>query len=501
MTDAVVTAEIARRSGDRLEEEGMLDEASRAGLIDDAESVLYEGVRSPLPSSPSFVEASSKHVSWGVEAIAGSRREARGRVKEDHGFSCGARRVDRHETGFVRFQGRGFLRCVHAGGMTMRFGNRLILGRGFGRYASSDEGAVRGTIAISPSYSEWFGVSGTAAEFGCAPIRLGAVLMGPPEGFDRWRPNTMWAWGVAENRRCSFGVVLGRPAGTSAEGAGSDFVKGPGAASVHLAFRGDAFAASGELACLDGPGAFYAARLADQGRGNRFGYSLFVYRAPHDPPFGPAGIVPAPSTDQGARLDGWTRIGNLRPSVSFVDAAWSSPTRRTSYRRAILRIETDGRNPVAWDVATDLTEAAEERYPFALVDRDLTCIPKREWRTRVELSAGATGQIVPSMRVDYIPGMDGTGPAILLVLSTEVVTERVDWRLQLAVHELSPGRRAFIWRPGIGSFENFASLYSNGSDLAWSIRVRLAGAGRFVASYGSAWPDRNSLNLGIEYGR
>ncbi len=499
--DPVETVETGDRSGDRLQDDGTLDDAGRAGLIDDAQSVLDTRTREPLPSPRGFFRPLSEHVSCEFEAITGTRSEARLCVSENHGFSCGVRRIDHDATGFVRYEGKGFLRRVHAGGLTMRFGDRLILGRGFGRFASSDEGTVRGAITISPSFSRWYGGSGAAAEISIGTVRLGTVLIGPPEGFERWRPNTFWGWGVLEARRSSLGVVVGRPASTGAAGADSDSGRHPGAASFHVAFRGDAFAASGELARLDGAGVYYGVRVTDRGRGRRFGYSILLFRAPHDPPVAPSGIVAAPSTDQGARIDGWTRIGGVKPSVSLVDAAWESASRRTSYRRAILRIENGGRCSVAWGLTTDITAATEARYPSALVDRSLTGSPEREWRTRATLRTGEGGHLISSMRLDYVPGMDGRGPAILLVLSTELVSTWFESRLQLAVYDLSSGRRMSLWKPGIGSFEQIGSLYANGSDFACRVGVQLAGEGRLVASYETAWPDRVSVYLGVEYGR
>jgi hypothetical protein len=509
--DSTDTTDAGDRSSDRLVDDGTLDDAGRAGLIDDAQSVLDGRERGPSPSFREFFKPLSAHVSCELEAVTGSRSEAGLRVREAHGFSCGARRLDGEETGFVRYEGRGFFRCVHVGGMTMRFGDRLILGRSFGRFASSDEGTVRGTMSISPSFSRWYGVSGTAAEISRGRVRCGAALVGPPEGLERWRPNTVWGWGVLELRRIVLGAMAGRPAANDRDAVDSDSGSDsqsasssgehPGAASFHAAFRGDAFATSAEIARLDGSGVFYGVRVTDGGRARRLRYSILLFRAPHDAPVEPAGIVPARSLDQGARIDGSARIGGVRPSVSLLDAASAADSKRASYRRAILRIENDSRSSFSWEVATDIAAAYEARYPSAPVDTRITGSSRRQWRTRVTLTTGDGGTLESSVRVEYLPGMDGTGPAVLLELSTELASAQFESRLQLAVHDISPGRRLSLWKPGVGSFERITSLYAKGSDFVWRGRVRISGGVRLVASYETAWPGRAWLYVGVEYGR
>jgi hypothetical protein len=492
------------RDDDSLLDDGTLDGAEAAGLSGD--DLVLDVETREIPAAPR--EAPSRAaipfmnaVSCDLDIVAGTRSEAKLRVEVERRLAGGVRRLGTDESGFIRFESDGFLRCVHAGGMTIRFGDRLVLGRGFGRFGSSDAGAVKGGISLSPSYSRCFAGSAAAAEIARSGIRLGTALLAAQEGFQRWRPNTAWTWGVLGAGRFTLGVVVGGSVAKPDAGSNAFSAARTGAASFHLAFGGDAVAASGEIARAADSGVFYAARVSERGRGHPLEYSLLLFRAPHESPVTPEGIVAPSSADQGARIDCRLRAGTLKASASLVTAGWSTRTRRTDFRRTTLLVAKDGRSSFGWEFATCLTRTGEGRYPSSPVDREIADHRGRDWRTRVVLRFGEGARVTPRLRIDYSPGLDGVGRGILAMISAEVLVGAAEARLQLAAYDIVPRRRMSLWEPGIGTTDRVAVLSGHGTDLALRVRLRVSGGGRLVASYATRWPEGGGVFVGAEYRR
>jgi hypothetical protein len=101
------------------------------------------------------------------------------------------------------------------------------------------------------------------------------------------------------------------------------------------------------------------------------------------------------------------------------------------------------------------------------------------------------------VRLDYMPRFKGLNGGTLLQLGMTFRSERLDARLQIAAHSMSPGRSAFIARPGAGSFELFSAVYGKGSDIAirvqWWMTRRLA----VFAYHGSAPARADRVYLGL----
>jgi hypothetical protein len=111
------------------------------------------------------------------------------------------------------------------------------------------------------------------------------------------------------------------------------------------------------------------------------------------------------------------------------------------------------------------------------------------------------GKALAAARIEHMPRIGRVGPGTLLSLVMEVATRRVEARVQLSAHALSPGRRAFVSRPGVGPFESLAPLYGDGSDLSVRLRVAAWEGARFVVFYGSPWLEAARVYLGVEYHR
>ena len=480
------------RTDEKLLESGALDGA-RPTDLDDA-SV-------DLPADP----APMRRVGAGsleLDAVTGFRSDSRLRYEDRRGFSAGARLDERGFIGFLRVDGKGVLKTIHVGRVTVRGGERLVLGRGMGSYATAGLGPVRAGFAASPSFSRWYGYPGSAVEIGWRRWRLCGVALGPSAGEMAFRPMSLWTSVLHDRDRGSVGVTLGQPLGPAAAGVAPEAARGEGprVVSVFASYRGRSIESSGEAAGIEGGKVFFAARVVGRTRAPRSRWSALFFRAPRESPLGGSGLEPVGRTDQGTTLELSRSFGAIGLSAVLVAGRTRSERCQTSYRRLSLVLSERGAAPVWWETSVVHKDGCEEAFPTNPVDIEFTRERTSDLRLRASVGIRDGRSLCSSVRVDVLPGHVGNR-GVVIVLSTELVGERVDGRLQVAAHSLPPGRPAFLWRPGVGAYECFAPLYGDGSDVAFRGGFRLTGGARVLVFYGSSWSGAARVYLGLEYRR
>ena len=485
-------ADSLKGAQDDFLEADLLDALDDETLAARANEAVMEG--EPPPDPP------TEDLTCEITAITGYRSDARARVHGWHGLSGGLRVGESGPTGYAGVGGRGVLRGIHVGRFTFRAGERLILGRGMGSYASSGSGAVREGFAVSPSLSRWFGRNGAALGLEWAGWRCQTVVLSSGQG--SWSQlQSIWGSAVKQMEWGTVGMTAGEPLGDMrAENAGPAVTR-PRVFSWHGSFRGDGFSGSCEVARLTRGQVFFAARMTQRGRPKRCRWTALLFRAPYSSPNGVSGLEPSTKADQGVRLDFSSGLAGVRASVVLIAGRTWSSSRLRIYRRLSVGVEHRGRGPVWWEASAQARSDVQDTYTAAVVVREISSELWRELRLRAAVGVSDGKALNASARIEYLPRIDEIGSGVLLSLATELVTGRIEARVQLSAHSLPRGRRGFASRPGIGPFEFLAPLYGDGSDLSMRLRARVWGAAKLVVFYGSPWLGAERLYLGAEYRR
>jgi len=505
--DVPITDHASAEQGDSLNEKKngpreteLLDALSDDGtLAAPANEAWVEDETRPSPREEDF--------SCEITAIAGYRSDTRARVDGWHGLSGGVRVGESAPIGYVGVGGHGALAGLQVGRFKVRTGERLILGRGIGSYATSGSGAVREGFAVSPSLSRWFGENGAALGVEWAGWRCHTVVFSRGEG--KWsQPRTVWVSVVRRMEWGMAGITAGEPLASASEDAGGDTsgneslaVTRPRVVSCHGSFRGDGLGGSCEVAHIAQGEVFFAARMTQQRLRSHCRWTVLLFRAPYSSPNGETGLEPVTKADQGVRLDLSLRLGGVRALAVLISGRTWSPSRLRSYRRLSVAFEGGARRSIRWEASAQARSDAEDAYPTGAFIREVSPDISRELRLRAAVETGGGKGVNTSARIEYLPRIDDIAPGVLLGVATELTTERVEARVQLTAHSLPPGRRGFASRPGVGPFESLAPLYGKGSDLSVRLRARVWGSATLVVFYGSAWSEEERLYIGAEYRR
>ncbi len=441
---------------------------------------------------------SSAEHSYEIMTIAGHRSETRIRVDGWRGFSSGLRVGESFTTGFVGFEGRGLIRAVHVGQLTVRAGERLLLGRGLGGYGVAGSGSVRGGFTVSPSLSKWFGVTGAALELGRGFWRFQTLALSSSDGSNGFEPRCVWSSVVRGFSRGSMGIAAACSFPRSSRVVTDLPETRPPAVAWHSIYHAEGFTGSAEVAQLGGE-LFFAGRLMSQERESR--WSFFVFRAPYEMPQGGLGTEPAARSDQGMTVRFSSRVARVKASASFSAGQVRSPSAQNAYRRLTARVENTRSGPVRWELCAYGKTHRGGDFPTHAVVRDIPVESGQDLTLRAAVWVRGADAVRTAVRIDYLPRTNGAGQGVLVALSTEFATGRADARLSLSGHSLAAGRPAFVSRPGLGPCEWFGSVYGRGSDLAVRLRVRLTHTVRVLAFYGSSWRGAERLYVGAEYHR
>jgi hypothetical protein len=482
-----------------------------AGAPDSAHG--FDGAGTPDPADGHDGAAQSAPPARGsgsgifeIEAVGGYRSDARVRWAGGPGFIAGARWSGGEVSGFAGFEGRGALRALYAGRITLRSAERLVLGRGLGSYALSGSGPVRNGFAVSPSFSRWYGYPGVAADVSWKGWRAAAVALAPSSSEDELSPAAVWAFLSRDFGKGAAGFLAGAPPEAiglrrgDAAGAGgaepSDGGDRPRVAAFFASIRAGPAAASAEAARTGGR-TFAALRLASREKGAGPRWSALFFEAPGASPLGPSGLERVVRTDRGARLDVAGAAGRIRLEAWAVSGRTRSEKRQTEYRRLGATVR-DGAAALWWSASLFYRRGGEEEYPTNPVETEIDSKDESEIRLRAEVGARGGRSVISSVRADVFPGGGGTERGVVLVLSTEIGSGRFAARIQAAAHSLPPGSSVTLGRPAAGPFEWLAPLYGKGSDVAARASVRVARGARVFAFYRSPSSGAPRAYVGFE---
>jgi hypothetical protein len=489
-TDSVLAPDEA------LLDDGRLDGAAPAELAeaaDDSRAIAPAVAPAKRFLLPGRVE---------IEAAAGPRSDAKFRFGGARGWSGGGRISGGCFSGFLRGESRWFVRGVHAGRLTVRGAERLILGRGMGAYGFAGMGPVRGGFAAAPSFSRWYAYPGLAVALGWGNWRADAVTLGRSESEDAGSPTTAWVSVSRRWDRGQAGVLAGWPVGPRADDALEEPVgrRAPRVGALYAAWSARGVEGSVEAAGVD-ERVFFAVRMTARNRRARSRWSVLFFEAPYESPLGPSGLEPVARTDRGVRFECARFFGPVGCEAVLVAGRTRSAARQTEYRRTTLVFSRESRSPLRWTACFLYKRVTEAVYPSNPCVLAVTEDGRDELRLRGEIELRSGAPFVPAVRLDYLPPTREAGPGVVMCVSTEFVSDRFDARIQTAAHSLPPGRSVVLWRPGVGPFEWLASFYGCGSDLALRARIRVAGGARVVVFYGSSWRAVNRAYAGVEYRR
>jgi len=434
-----------------------------------------------------------------VVGVTGYRSQLRVDVRAGGGFSAGLKTDRSGSVGFLRLSRPGWVRSVYVGHLNMRMGQRLILGRRLGMYASSATGPVSGGVTVTPSLSRWFGRTGGGVEIHMGRWTCHSVLVGALDVDERWRPRSLWISLVRSSRWVSTGVSVGEQIGCRIESAGSPKGRRPAVFSAHAAVRRDGVDGSGEVVWFSNGRAYFALRAARRGRPRYPRWSLLVFRAPYVSSTlnFMTDLDPGTRTVQGTRMDVSWKISRVHATVACLVGRIWSPSEKSVYRRVVVSARAGRRDAVSWECSLVRSIRSYDRHPADRLTRQSSLDKRENFRCRAAIEFRRGRLLSTKIRLDYMPPVGEVGDGTLLLVGMGVRTKRLDARLQIAAHSIPRGRSAFIARPGVGSFELFSAVYGKGSDV--SIRVQLWVTERIAlfGYHGSSPARRNRVYLGI----
>ncbi len=483
----------------RIREEALIDDGRLDGV----------GTAEPTDASNEAEAEPRSHASGSgsldLEVVTGFRSDARVRWKSRSGLAAGARWCDGAASGFAGFEGRGLVRAIYAGRITLRGAERLVLGRGMGSYALSGSGPVRGGFAASPSFSRWYGYPGVAAALGWNGWRAYAAALGRTGDENVLSSATVWTAVSRELESGAAGIIVGLPATIEPAGMRQtedeiERADGPRVVSLFASVRAGRIAASGE-AVRTCARVFFAVRIASRERGAGPRWSALFFDAPHGSPLGESGLERVGRTDRGARIDLASSLGAVRCEGWVAAGRTRSGSRQTSYRRLALTLSNGGSAPVWWQGSVLYRCGYEVDYPSSPVELEISGERDCDLRLRAALGVRSGGSLSSSVRTDVLPENGGRPWGVVVLLSTEIESGRFEARFQAAAHSLPRGRSATLWRPGTGPFEWLAPLYGKGSDVAVRASYRVTTAARVCLFYGTAWSGAARAYVGFEYRR
>jgi hypothetical protein len=477
-----------------------------SGVLDDAQPADPEDASVDTAEVPA-TERGGGSARFELDALAGFRSELRVRVQGLRGFSAGARFDEKKYVGFIRLDGKGVVRSIQIGRVTVRSGERLLLGRGMGSYGTAGVGPVRTGFAASPSFSRWYGCPGTAVELGWHCWRLAAAALGPTSEESSYRPTSLWTTLLFHRDRGSAGITIGQPSGHEAVAATPESGRevGPRVLSAFASYRSRGVETSCETAAVEGGRTFFAVRVLGRTKTPRSRWSALFFRVPHESPLGASGLEPPRKTDQGTAIEFARHVGPVDLSTSLVAGRTRSDERQGSYRRLKATLSRRGAAPVWWEASVVQKHGSEATYPTNPVELESVGKTTTGLRLRaafgIRETAGRGARTSSSVRIDFSPGNGETERALVIVLSSELAGDRLEGRLQVASHSLPPGQPLFLSRPGVGAREWLSALYGRGSDVCFRGTLRLSRSARALVFYGSSWSGLSRVYLGLVYRR
>jgi hypothetical protein len=470
-------------------------ELARSGAA--AERVNELSLSGPPPAAAQRRSGKSRdyqRVAVDMNAINGSRREIGGSFALRNVLAMGLRSTDASTLGFLKLDRWRFLRSVVVGNMTLRMGERLVLGRGFTSYQMVTTRAVSDGMAASPSLSRWFGRSGVAVDAGGESLRTKAAILSSGQSLLRFDPAILWVSVGSRFGSEQLGLTIGKPlvSDTGGGGANTNFTL----ASLYAWHRGGMFHASGEFVRWL-PGRSYFALTVGQ-RGS-LQWSIRYFHAPAFSSSANPAVDPTPTGAliHGALVDVRQRYTAARIRTVMSIGIHRSASGRRRFRRAAI-LATGKERGIAWEGSLWLLEDTRVRLPNNVLVEASPVQVEREVRLRGKVITELGAHMVHTFVLDYRPGIRWDSAGLGVSVATRATLGRLQARWQVTAYSLRPGQSRFVTRPGIGTFEWFSTVYGRGSDVAMRVRWRLRDDLFVLGYYGEPWLKEPRAYVGMQ---
>jgi hypothetical protein len=383
------------------------------------------------------------------------------------------------------------IRNVVVGNMTLRMGERLVLGRGLIDYSMLTAPGVDNGLTAAPSLSRWFGCLGLAVELGTERWTGQAVLTGKTTA--RFEPAMLWlstGYRLASTR---IGVTVGTPGGRVT------VPRDPQATVVSAwgSYRGDGLEMSAESATWQRTRTCFALRVS-QRRSPK--WSVRYYHAAKFSAGTNPAIDPMPNGDvlRGAVADARARYKGISLRVTASLGSCDSASERRRFRRATVSARRH-RGVARWEASVTLLGDTRVGPPGVLGEVARTTSDSEiRFRGKAVLAAGP--RLSHAVVVDYRPRRRWCVDGLTIVVTGRANLGCLQASWQVAAYSLRKGQGVFISRPGIGSFEGFSSVYGAGSDVALRLRLRLKRGLSLIGYYGEPWLKEHRTYLGVQFG-
>jgi hypothetical protein len=427
-------------------------------------------------------------ISTDILAVRGPRTDIGGRFRLGSLLSAGCRSDGRSTFGFLQLRPWWLIRNVVAGNMTLRMGERLVLGRGFIDYSMLTSPGVTGGVTAAPSLSRWFGRPGLAVELGTERWMAQAVLIG--ETTPRFEPAMLWLSTGCRLASTRFGVTVGTPSGQLPRDRAATVV------SVHASHRGDGLELSAESAVWSRAHTYFAVRVSQRDSQR---WSMRVYRAARFSADTNPATDPVPNGDvlHGAIADTGMHYRGVAFRITASLGSRDSASERRKFRRATVSAKRN-RGTVRWEASIAVLGDTRTGSPGDLGETVQTTTD-REIRFRGKAIVAPGPHLSHAVVVDYRPRRRWCADGLSIIVTARANLGRLQASGQVAAYSLGQGQGVFIARPGIGNFEGVSSIYGRGSDVALRLRLRLTRGLSLLGYYGEPWLKEHRTYLGVQF--
>jgi hypothetical protein len=435
-----------------------------------------------------------RRITADVTTIVGTRREVKGTVGSTNTLSVGFRSNGMSTLAYLRLGPWWVVRSAVVGNMTLRMGERLVLGRGFTSYPLLTTGGVREGIRAAPSLSRWSGRSGVAVTVGADSWDAHAILLGTSQAFPRLHPTMLWVSARSRFRVEQIGLSIGRRIARTV----NDATPHPKTTvmSLHASHRTRGLEGSGEYVRWFPGESYFALRLLRRGA---LRWSIRYYRAPLFPSSANPAIEPTPSgmVLQGVTVDTSRPYGSTKARLVISLGSRRSAIEKQRFTRTVLSVSGKSRG-FDWEGSLLTLEEIETHFPTDVIVH--TSSVNTAHKIRLRARAGiASGGLSHTVTLDYRPGRRWNSEGFSLTVGTGVNVGRLEARWQATAYSLASGQSRLITRPGVGTFEWISTVYGTGSDVSVRVRLRLWHDLFLLGFYGLPWLKEGRAYVGTQF--
>jgi hypothetical protein len=464
-------------------------DASDDLVMNDVVTAAQDSTRRVPPRATATTDRAPHALRGEIVTVTGVRTETRATLGIGRSISTGFRRVDAASLGYVETGGRGFFGGLVAGNVTLRMGERLVLGRDFMGYTALGSGGGARGMSVSPSLSRWFSRPGVALGFAAGRWLAQAALVGRAGDPRHLRPTTAWASLAYHNAAATLGVAAGTSLNPDPV---ADRLR---VVSFHGSFRGEMLQCSGEVAMWFPWEPYFAIRISSPGS------STWAARYLRAPSFSTSKSAvdwrPNGTIEEGVAWDGGTRLGPGRWRASIFLGAHHSLHERRRVRRAILGV-SDKHHGMTWEGSIASLDHARERAA-SIIEASTESSRDHEIRFHARITGSSRGEFSHTLTLDYRPRRRWHSEGLALAVATEITRGRFEAAWQGTAYTMAVGQGRLVTRPGVGGFEWASWVYGQGFDVALRVRVRLARNLTVTGYCGQPWLKEYRAYVGAQW--